>query len=125
MDSGMGPLGVARDAAKVDRGTVVVDAAAAGVAAEAGVPIDAEGGGKAVPDDDRGADAELAPIVAPHSPQKRSAASAGAEQDGHTTASDAPHWTQKRRPSLFSCWQAEQRRSDSFRTLALETNRAR
>ena len=103
----MGPLGVARDAAKVDRGTVVVDAAA-------GVPSEAEGGGKAVPDDGGDADAELPPIVAPHSPQKRSAASAGAEQDGHTTASDAPHWTQKRRPSLFSCWQAEQRRSDSL-----------
>jgi hypothetical protein len=69
-------------------------------------PFGVEVGSDGVPDDpedpeEPGAASDPPPIVAPHSPQKRSPASAGAKQDGHTTASDPPHWTQKRRPSLF------------------------
>jgi hypothetical protein len=49
--------------------------------------------GPIVPEDldEAGGDAEPPAIDAPHSPQKRSPASAGAEQDGHVTASEPPH----------------------------------
>src|SRR4051812_11154931 len=48
------------------------------------------------------------PIVAPHSPQKRSPASAAAPQTGHVGASATPHDRQNRPSARLSAPQLEQ-----------------
>ena len=98
----MGPVGIGADVAELDGSTVVADASEPGVSV-----AEAEGDCPMLPEDSWTA-GPLPPIVAPHSPQKRSADSTGAEHDGHATVSAAPHCTQNRRPSLFSNWQDEQ-----------------
>ena len=69
---------------------VALDGTAPGASEAAGEPIEDARADPSVPED-LGAAPEAPPIVAPHSPQKRSPASAGVAQDGHTEASDPPH----------------------------------
>ena len=69
---------------------VALDGTAPGASEAAGEPTEDARAGPGVPEE-LGAAPDAPPIVAPHSPQKRSPASAGAWQDGHSTASDPPH----------------------------------